>query len=166
MTIAGRGARTKGSRYELEVAAAFHAALGVTMRRTPNSGGLHIPCDIRGLEGFGIECKRQETIRIWPWLDQAQRQAAADEVPLLVFRRNRSPSFAALPLKDFLGLLAELQEYRREKDARAPADRPEGPEDRQAMPGLRPADPAGTALAGEGRPAPHLVSTNPKEYRG
>lgn len=113
MTISGRGARTKGSRYELEVAAEFNEALGTDLRRTPNSGGLHIPCDLRGLEGFAIECKRHERLALWACLDQAQRQALADEVPLLVFRRSRSSSFVTLPLKHFLGLLAELRECQR-----------------------------------------------------
>lgn len=112
MTMGGRGRRNKGSGYELEVAADFAAAGLPGLKRTPNSGGLHIPCDLRGIEGLAIECKRHERIALWEFLDQTQRQAAAGEIPLLIFRRNRSSSFACLPLSDFLGLLAEVTELR------------------------------------------------------
>ncbi len=109
MTNQGRASRRKGSRYELEVGADFAAAGFPGLRRTPNSGGLAIPCDLRGVEGLAIECKRQERLAIWACLDQAQRQAAPEEVPLLIFRRSRSQSFACLPLSDFLALLAQAR---------------------------------------------------------
>lgn len=108
----GRAARRKGNSYELEVAAQFADAGLSGLRRTPNSGGLSIPCDLRGIEGLAIECKRQERLDLWAWLAQAQLQAAPGEIPLLVFRRSRSVSHVCLTLADLLGLLAELRELR------------------------------------------------------
>lgn len=109
MPVQGRAARTKGSRYELELAADAAAAGLPVLRRTPNSGGLHIKGDLKGWEGWSIEAKRQERLAIWACLDQAQRQASPGEVPLLVFRRNQGSSFACLPWREFLGVLVELQ---------------------------------------------------------
>lgn len=97
--------RRKGSTGELELAHILNDRLGLDVRRTPNSGGLMIPADIIGHEGFSWEVKRQENISIWRCLDQARAQAAEGETPVLAFRRNRSPWFVALSLDDFLGLV-------------------------------------------------------------
>lgn len=100
-----KASKDKGARYEREVAQDFKA-VGYDVVRTPNSGGLHIKGDLTGLDGFAIECKRQETAKIWDWLAQAESQAKPDEIPLLIFRRNRSKSYACLPLDDILKLIA------------------------------------------------------------
>lgn len=115
--LSGRAARRKGSNYEIEVAKDFANAGFALPRRTPNSGGLSIRCDLRtvdggAVEGLAIECKRCERVDIWRWLAQAQLQAAPGEIPLLVFRRSRSVSHVCLTLADLLGLLVELRELR------------------------------------------------------
>lgn len=116
--VSGRGAKRKGDTYELEVARAFaDAGLG-SLKRTPNSGGLHIKNDLRNfdgsfrVDGLAIECKRQETVRIWPWLAQAAEAARPTEIPVLAFRRSHDKSFACLPLDDLIGLLVEVAEAR------------------------------------------------------
>ena len=55
---------------------------------------------------YSIECKNQEAIGIWKCLKQAE-DAAKDESlkPLLIFKRNRSKTYACLELQDFLDLL-------------------------------------------------------------
>lgn len=83
----GRGRRQKGAVAEREVAAIFRAA-GFTCDRTPNSGGLHIPGDLTGIDGFHIEVKRQETIRLFDWWPQAVREAPAGDAPIVAFRAS------------------------------------------------------------------------------
>lgn len=104
----GKASKRKGARYELEVAHDFTNA-GFPVRRTPASGGLHIKGDLVGLEGFHVECKRTERLQMHAALDQAQNDAQIGQTPLVVFRRSNTPSFVALPLKDFLGLLLEAR---------------------------------------------------------
>ena len=50
---------------------------------------------------FASECKNQEALNIWKALEQAEANAdpAAGKYPLLVFRRNRTRPWAAVPLE-------------------------------------------------------------------
>ena len=60
----------------------------------------------RKLFPWGIECKNQEAISIWKCLKQAEIAADDEDLkPLLVFKRNKSKTYAVLELQDFLDLL-------------------------------------------------------------
>lgn len=52
---------------------------------------------------YDVECKNQEGINIWTALAQAERDTP--HTPLLVFRRNTTLPYAALPFSDFLELV-------------------------------------------------------------
>lgn len=58
---------------------------------------------------FVIECKNQETIRIWSAIEQAEAYEQLDQKPLLVFSRNRSEVYACLKLNDLLSLFEERE---------------------------------------------------------
>lgn len=52
---------------------------------------------------FAVECKNQENLNIWAALRQAEDHASkSDTIPLVVFTRNHSQVYVALPLDDFL----------------------------------------------------------------
>ena len=53
---------------------------------------------------YAIECKNQEHLNIWDALQQAAENAADGATPALIFRRNRSNTYVALPLDAFLAL--------------------------------------------------------------
>jgi hypothetical protein len=53
-----------------------------------------------------LEVKRQETARVWAWWEQASDNAG-QELPVVAFRRSRSPWLCLLPLEDLAALLAE-----------------------------------------------------------
>jgi hypothetical protein len=62
--------------------------------------------DVSGaLPGFHLEVKRQERLRVVEWCEQAEADAAAGAVPLVVFRRSRERWRVVLPFDDFLGLV-------------------------------------------------------------
>jgi len=75
---------------------------------------------VRGLEGSGdwlalghglvvhVETKRQEIARPWPWIEQATSQAPPGALPLVAFRRSRSPWIALAPLDPLLAILEQL----------------------------------------------------------
>lgn len=68
---------------------------------------------------FDVECKNQEGINIWSALAQCLRDSG--RTPLLVFRRNNTKPYAALPFDDFMALvqLANLGQAK-EESATAP----------------------------------------------
>lgn len=109
----GRAEREKGARYELEVAKEFRAA-GFDVDRVPNSGGLKVKGDIKAndtsLDGFHLECKRQETLALPKWLRQAHEEAPDGSTPVVIFRQSSrgsklGVSHACLPLADLIELL-------------------------------------------------------------
>ena len=107
--------RDKGKRGELEAGKCITTMLGGTCRRTPNSGGLAIKGDLHpndnALEGWHIECKRQEKIALPKWMAQARSDAGARPW-LLVHRRSNEPWHVTLEMDDLLVVLGELQELR------------------------------------------------------
>tara|TARA_A100001201_G_scaffold128988_2_gene114241 strand:- start:253 stop:585 length:333 start_codon:yes stop_codon:yes gene_type:complete len=58
----------------------------------------------RKLIPYSFECKNQEKINIWESLSQAEENAEKGK-PVLVFKRNRSKTYAVLELKDFVELI-------------------------------------------------------------
>lgn len=63
---------------------------------------------------FAVECKNQETLNIWAALAQAaEHQASTGRTALVVFSRNRSPTYVALRLEQFLWLQAKAKNFER-----------------------------------------------------
>ncbi len=53
---------------------------------------------------YSFECKDQEKINIWESLNQAEENSG-DYPPVLIFKRNRSKTYAVLELEDFIDLI-------------------------------------------------------------
>ena len=58
----------------------------------------------RKLIPYSIECKNQEKLNIWSALEQAEDNSK-DSTPVLIFKRNRSKTYAVLEIKDFIDLI-------------------------------------------------------------
>ena len=101
--------RRKGADGEREVAAILRQH-HLPVDRTVNNSGVFLRGDLTGVEGYHIEVKRQETLRLPTWLRQAADDCG-DAVPVVAFRQNRGDWFATLPLHDLARLLdtARLQ---------------------------------------------------------
>jgi hypothetical protein len=60
---------------------------------------------------FYVECKNQEALNIWAALAQADKGSIASSptppltAPLVVFRRNKTETYAALPFSTLLNLV-------------------------------------------------------------
>jgi hypothetical protein len=54
---------------------------------------------------FTVEAKNRETLNVWEGLAQANKNALPRTAGLLVFRRNNSPTYVALPLAVLLDLV-------------------------------------------------------------
>lgn len=79
----------KGSRGEREFVN-FLKSLGIKARRgqqykgTPDS-----PDIIHDLKGVHFEVKRTEVLRVFDYLSQAENEAPDNEIPIVVWKRNR-----------------------------------------------------------------------------
>ena len=60
----------------------------------------------RDLIPFSFECKNQERLNIWESLSQAEENCK-DYIPAVVFKRNRSKTYIALELEEFLKLIGD-----------------------------------------------------------
>ena len=58
----------------------------------------------RKLFPFSVECKNQERLSIWDALTQAEDNSGK-HVPLLIFKKNRSKTYAVLEFEELLKLL-------------------------------------------------------------
>ena len=57
------------------------------------------------LIGLSFECKNQEKLNLWDSLLQAENNAE-NRTPVLVFKRNRSKTYAAIPFDFLIELLS------------------------------------------------------------
>ena len=53
---------------------------------------------------IAFESKNQEKLNIWSSLEQAEENAQS-HTPVLIFKRNRSKTYAVLEIKDFIDLI-------------------------------------------------------------
>lgn len=60
----------------------------------------------RKLIPYSIECKNQEKLNIWSSLEQAEGNSG-NHPPLVIFKRNRSKTYAVLEFEELLKLLNE-----------------------------------------------------------
>ena len=58
---------------------------------------------------YSVECKNTEKLNIWGALKQADANAKEGTPPLVIFKRNRSKTYAVLELKDLLELVSRLE---------------------------------------------------------
>ena len=55
---------------------------------------------------YSFECKNQEKINIWDSLSQAEENSG-DYDPVLIFKRNRSKTYAVINVQKFIELINE-----------------------------------------------------------
>ena len=108
----GNPSREKGISGEREVAAIFESA-GFAVRGLEGTGDHLCLIQTREPHSFppGVltihsEVKRQERLQLWQWLAQLEAEAPPGTLPMLSFRRNRSPWYACVPLEALVKVLA------------------------------------------------------------
>lgn len=98
--------RAKGNRGEREIIDILHAHGWTGAYRNFGSGSQGGGDIARGPAGCNVEVKHQERCSIWSWIAQSEADARPTDIPLVIFRRNRSGWYAVLPLEELLPLLA------------------------------------------------------------
>lgn len=102
----GKTSRDKGKRGEREVANTLKT-LGFPTRRTAQyCGNTGEASDVVGVDGFHLEVKRCENLRIPEWMKQAEHDCG-DNVPVVCHRRSNEQWYVTLPLIDFFQVVAD-----------------------------------------------------------
>lgn len=68
---------------------------------------LQISPHARRIIPYSWEMKNQESISIWSSLNQAEENCPENSTPVLVFKRNRSKTYAVIELDKFIELIRD-----------------------------------------------------------
>lgn len=93
--------RRKGQEGERELSHILQKH-GYCTRRGDQSRGGSVEADIVGIPGLHIECKRVEQLNLEKALEQSERDARVEEVPVVIHRRNRERWKVTMTLDEFL----------------------------------------------------------------
>lgn len=104
----GKYQRDKGKRYEREVAALFREH-GFDCKRTAQvCGRTGEAADVIGAPGLHLECKRQETMRLYDWMDQAKRDSAGNgKLPVVIHRKSNAETLVTMTFDDWIKIYSE-----------------------------------------------------------
>lgn len=105
----GKYERERGARYERHIAQVLRDHGYEAERGCQHAGGKDSPDVKHNMQGIHIEAKKTEHLQIWQALAQSERDAGDDEIPIVVFSRNRSKDYVALSFEDFLKLFEKGQ---------------------------------------------------------
>jgi len=94
--------KRKGKRGELELAKKLQE-YGFNTRRGQQYSGLGGD-DVVGLEGIHIECKRVERLNVYDAMKQACKDAEADELPVVFWRKSKEQWLVVMNLSDWISL--------------------------------------------------------------
>ena len=98
--------KMKGKRAELEIVHILKDNGFEEARRTAQyCGNTKEASDVVGLEGFHIEVKHQEVVKIYDWIAQAERDCRDGEIPVVFHRKNNKKWLCTLDLNNFLDII-------------------------------------------------------------
>ena len=102
--------KQKGNRFERKIAELLRE-YGYNARRGFQFRSGQEEADVVGLPGIHIECKHVENLNLEKALQQSERDAAKDEIPIVIHKKNRKPIFVTyrvngekitMPFDDFM----------------------------------------------------------------
>ncbi len=109
----GSMSRRKGAAGEREAAAALNEVLGTHLHRGRQYHGGPDSPDLAGdMPGLHVEVKRVERLSLYPAMYQARRDAATDQVPVVMHRANNRPRLIVVEGLHLIRLLDVVDERR------------------------------------------------------
>lgn len=96
--------RQKGARFERQIAHMLREHGFEAERGVQHQGGKDSPDVKCNLKNTHIEAKNVEALNIWNALAQSERDAGKDEMPIVIFKRNRSKVYVAMSFEDYMTL--------------------------------------------------------------
>lgn len=105
--------KKKGARFERELAGIFRDYGYQEARRTAQyCGNTGDASDVVGLPLIHVEAKHQEQMRLYDWMDQAKRDAAANtagNLPAVFHKKNNHKILVTMELDDWMQIYREYQ---------------------------------------------------------
>lgn len=105
--------KQKGARFERTLASKFREYGYSNARRTAQyCGNTGDASDVVGLPGIHVEAKHAEAMRLYDWIDQAKRDAAAsgkDVLPAVFHKKNNAEILVTMTLEDWMNLYREWE---------------------------------------------------------
>ena len=106
----------KGARFERQLASCFRE-YGYDARRTAQyCGNTGDASDVIGLPGIHVEAKHQEQMRLYEWMAQAKRDAAAgggNALPTVFHKKNKAKVLVTMEIEDWFKLYREWEAGKR-----------------------------------------------------
>lgn len=94
--------RQKGARFERKIAQMLREHGYEAERGQQHSGGKDSPDVKHNLTRLHIEAKDVEHLNIWNALEQSKRDSGDDEIPVVMFKRNRTKVYVAMEFDEFM----------------------------------------------------------------
>lgn len=108
--------RNKGAAGERELSKKFQELFGCSARRGQQfSGSPDSPDIVTSIPGIHVECKRVEKLNIYAAIQQSKRDAGADEIPVVCFRKNREKWILAVELDSALKFSETMVKFRKDE---------------------------------------------------
>ena len=105
--------KQKGARFERQLASRFRDQGYCDARRTAQyCGNTGDASDVKGLPGIHVEAKHQEVMRLYDWMAQAKRDAAAgggNALPAVFHKKNNASILVTMELDDWFNLYREWE---------------------------------------------------------
>lgn len=105
--------KQKGARFERLLAGLFREHGYSDARRTAQyCGNTGDASDVVGLPGIHVEAKHAETMRLYEWIAQAVRDAAANgkgNLPAVFHKKNNAEILVTMRLEDWFNLYREWE---------------------------------------------------------
>lgn len=96
--------REKGARFERQLSKMLREYGYEAERGCQHAGGKDSPDVKTNMPGIHIEAKNVERLSVWNAIAQSERDAGEDEMPVVMFKRNRSGVYVTLSFENFMKL--------------------------------------------------------------
>lgn len=94
--------RAKGARFERTIAKMLREYGYEAERGCQHAGGKDSPDVKHNMHRLHIEAKFTEKLNIWNALEQSKRDSGEDEIPVVMFKRNRTQVYVAMQFEFFM----------------------------------------------------------------
>jgi hypothetical protein len=100
--------RQKGARFERTLASKLRE-YGYDCRRGQQYSGANGDADVVGLPGLHIEAKAVERLNLYDAMAQSKRDARANELPVVMHKKNNCAILVTMELADFMTVYREWE---------------------------------------------------------